>query len=196
MNGDAGVKEVLKDIIREHLDKAASSLFIDKSLGIIDESADNKESFMAAAVWISRRISLFIDKELAQTVYESLMGAIERIEVPQGMKRRYARVAFFRKVRVKHEGEYHDLDTENLSEGGMYIKTYAPFPAGSEIEISVPLEVGSRLDLRGVVLYERDPFGDTSRLPPGMAVEFRGIRTEEIEILQRFIQRVPLQASL
>ncbi len=195
MSGDAEVKQDLKVIIRGHLQKVASSLFIEKSFAIIDESADSKESFMAAAVWISRRISLFIDKDLAQTVYESLMTAIERINVPQGIKRRYRRVPFFKKVRVRHDGQYHELESENLSEGGMYIKTYDPFPAGSEIEISLPLEVGP-VHLKGVVLYERDHIGDTSKLPPGIAVEFRGIEAEEVEMLQRYIEKVPIQAAL
>ncbi len=196
MNGDTEVKQDLKVIIRGHLQKVASSLFVEKSLAIIDESADSKESFMAAAVWISRRISLFIDKDLAQTVYESMMAAIERINVPQGIKRRYTRVPFLKKVRVRHDGQYHELESENLSEGGMYIKSYDPFPAGSEIEISLPLEVDSPVHLKGVVLYERDHIGDTSRLPPGMAIEFRGIGTEEVEMLQRYIQNVPIQTSL
>ncbi len=94
MNGDVGVKQALKDIIRGHLDKAASALFTDKSLGIIDESADNKESFMAAAVRISKRISLFIDNDLAQKVYEDLMATIDKTVSLQGTRRRYRRIAF------------------------------------------------------------------------------------------------------
>jgi Tfp pilus assembly protein PilZ len=193
VNQDASVRDDLKKVIRGHLGKAASSLFIEKSLAILEESADNKESFMAAAVRISRRIALFIDRDLAQTVYESLMAAIEKIAAPQGTRRRYRRVAFCRKIRVGCDGEHHELDSENLSEGGMYIRTRDPFPAGSELEIALPMGAGNRLNLRGVVVYKSDPFGDTSKLPPGMAVEFREIGDKEAGVLRSYIQKIHTQ---
>ncbi len=196
MNQDVDVKHNLKNIVRGHLGRVASVLFVDKSLAMIDESADNKESFMAAAVRISRRVALFVDKDLAQTVYESLMTAIERIEAPRGTRRRYRRVDFFSKVHVKYDGEHHELESENLSEGGMYIKTRDPFPAGSELEITLPLEVGSNIHLTAIVVYKKDPFGETSKLPPGMAVEFKKVRNEHAEVLRSFIQRVTVQSTL
>ncbi len=189
MNQDGDVKETLKNIIRGYLDKAASSLSIGKYLAIIDESADNKESFIAAAVRISRRISMFVDKDLAQTVYESLIAAVEGIEVPQGIKRRYTRVAFIRTVRVKHGGEYHELESENISEGGMYARTRDPLPAGSEIEMTLPLDLGSSIHVTGIIHpYGTEPFGDTSRLPRGMVIEFKGVGDEETGMLRNYIQ--------
>jgi len=195
VNQDTDFKDDLKNIVGKHLGKSASPLFVDKSLAIIEESADNKESFMVAAVRISRRIALFIDRDLAQTVYESLMTALEKIEAPQGTRRRYRRVTFCRTVRVRYDGEHLELESENLSEGGMYIRTKDPLPAGSEIEITLPLEVGRRINLTGVVVYKKDPFGETSKLPPGMAIEFRKVRDEETEMLRSFIQGAPVQAS-
>lgn len=194
MNQDTDVKDDLKNIIRGYLDKAASSLFVDKSLAIIDESADNKESFMAVALRISKRTALFIDKDLAQTVYERLMAAIVKIASPQGTRRRYRRVAFRKKVRVRYGSEHYELDSENLSEGGMFIRTKEPFPVGSEIEITLPL-VASRIHLTGVVVHKKDPFDETSKLPPGMAIEFKEIGDKETEMLRSYTQTAPAQAA-
>jgi hypothetical protein len=194
MNGDGDAREDLKNVLRGYLNNAASPLFLDKSLAIIGESADNKESFIAAALKISKRTALFINKDLAQTVYESLVAAIEKIDLPPGTRRRYRRVAFGKKVRVRQNGKHHELVAENLSEGGMFIKIYDPFPAGSELEITLPLDVGSHIHLKGVV--KRAFLGETSKCPRGMGVEFKEIRSEDIEMLRHYILRVPIQAIL
>lgn len=193
---DSNAKKSLKGIIREHLNRGASSLFIEKSLAIIDESAENKESFIAAAVWINKRISMFIDKDLAQRVYESLMVAIEKIDVPRGTKRRYVRVPFRKKVRVRHDGRNHELLSDNISEGGMYIRTDDPFPAGSRIEIALPLEGESLIHVTGVVLYKKEPLGKASKLPPGMAVEFKQVAEKDIRILREYIRKIPPRSDI
>jgi uncharacterized protein (TIGR02266 family) len=189
MNLDTNVKEGLKNIVRAHLDRSASSLFIGKSLAIIDESADNKESFIEAAVRISKRVALFIDKEIAQTVYDSLIDAIDRIAAPQGTRRRYRRVAFWKKVLVKYDGRHRELDSENLSEGGIFLRTEDPFPAGSKMELTLPLELGRRISLDGVVIYNRGPLGGSSKFPPGMGIQFNEIREKEAGMLRDHIRK-------
>ncbi len=194
MNGGRDVKEDLKNVLRGYLNNDASPLFIDKSLAIIGESADNKESFIAAALKISKRTALFINKDLAQTVYENLIAAIEKIDVPPGTRRRYRRVAFGKKVRVRHSAKYHELIAENLSEGGMFIKLYDPFPPDAELEITLSLDMGSHIQVKGVV--KRVLSGETSKCPRGMGVEFTEIRDEDVEMLRHYILRVPIQAIL
>jgi Tfp pilus assembly protein PilZ len=184
-----GVKDDLKNIIQKHIGEAVSSFFLEKSLSIINESADNKESFIAAADRISKRIALFIDKDLAQTVFESLKLEIEKKPLLQGTKRRYRRVTFCKKVDVRYDGANYELDSENLSEGGMYIRTKEPFPTGSEVEIILSLRVGSKIYLTGVVVYETSPLSDSSKLPHGMAIEFKEIGDKEKEMLRGYIER-------
>jgi Tfp pilus assembly protein PilZ len=184
-----GVKDDLKNIIQKHIGEAVSSFFLAKSLAIINESADNKESFIAAAARISKRIALFIDKDLARTVFESLKVEIEKKTLLPGTKRRYTRVTFCKKVRVRYDGAHYELDSETLSEGGMYIRTKEPFPAGSELEITLSLGVGSRIYLTGVVVYEKSPLSDSLKLPPGMAIEFKEIGNKETKMLRGYIQR-------
>lgn len=189
MNIDIDAKGALKNIIRGYLDKPASALFIKKSLESLDASPDNKESFIAAATQISKRIALFIDKNLAQTVYEGLMAAIEKLASPQGTKRRYRRVKFDKKVNITCAGKQYELDALNFSEGGIFIKAKDPFPAGSKIEITLPLELGRRIHLTGVVIHKRDPLGETSRLPSGMGIEFRNISEADAERLRSYVEK-------
>ncbi len=195
MNLDADSKGALKSIIRGYLDKAASSLFVKKSLAIVDESADSRESFTDAAVRISRRISLFIDRDLAQTVYESLMEAIEKIASPQGRRRKSRRVAFCKKVSMQYDGQRRELDSLNLSEGGIFIRAKDPLPAGAEMKLTLPLELGRSIPLTGVVIHRRDPSGETSRLPSGMGIEFKGISDDEAEMLRDYIRKVRIEPS-
>jgi Tfp pilus assembly protein PilZ len=184
-----GVKDDLRNIVQKHIGEAVSSFFLEKSLAIINESADNKESFIAAADRISKRIALFIDKDLAQTVFESLKVEIEKKPLLQGTRRRYTRVTFCKKVDVRYDGANYELDSENLSEGGMYIRTKEPFPAGSEVEITLSLEVGSQIYLKGVVVYKTVSLGVSSKLPPGMAIEFKEIGDKEKGTLRSYIKR-------
>ena len=136
------VKSDLKKIISENLAKAASSIFIDKSLAIIDESAENKESLLAAADRVSKRIDLFIDTDLAIKVFDVLRQEIENRELTPGTRRKHVRVAVCNKVYVTYNGIASELYTVNISAGGMYIKTKEPFPVGSKVVIS--LSFGNR----------------------------------------------------
>lgn len=191
MNQEEAVKEALKNITLGYLEKDASSFFISRCFKIIDESADSKESYMGAAARISKSIDLFIDRDMAQKVYDSIVAVIEKIDVPQGTKRRYRRVTFCKKVRVSSNGKQHELDSENLSEGGMYLRTEAPFPADSIMEITLPLEEGSSINLTGTVVYKKDPSGGTSKLPAGMAIEFKKVSEKETDMLRSYISKIP-----
>jgi Tfp pilus assembly protein PilZ len=184
-----GVKDDLKNIVQKHIGEAVSSFFLEKSLTIINESADNKESFIAAADRISKRIALFIDKDLAITVFESLKVEIEKKPLLQGTRRRYTRVTFCKKVDVRYDGANYELDSENLSEGGMYIRTKEPFPAGSKLEIILSLGIEGKIYLTGVVVYATSPLSASSKLPPGMAIEFKEIGDKEKGTLQSYIKK-------
>lgn len=191
-----GIRDDLKNIIREHLENTSSSIFLDKSLAILDESAESKESLMAAADRISNRIALFIDEELARRVLEHLKAEIGKSASPQGEKRRHVRVASSRKVLVTYNGSPHELYTENLSEGGMYIHTNAPFPIGTKLEMALDLDAGTQLHLKGVVIYIKRPFSDIFEHPSGMAIEFREMNNHDRRILEDFIKKLSVQDFL
>ena len=187
------VKDDLKNIISEHLTKVASSFFINKSLAIIDESADNRESFLAAADRVSKRIALFIDTDLAKKVFDVLKTEIEKRQLQPGTRRKYLRVTFRNRIYVTFNRISHELYTENISEGGMYINTKEPFPAGSEVEILLPLEAESQVRLKGTVASVKSPVSDMFGHPPGMGIEFKELRDDERQILRDFVKRISTQ---
>ena len=187
------VKSDLKKIISENLARTASSIFIDKSLAIIDESAENKESLLVAADKVSKRIALFIDTNLAIEVFDVLRLEIEHRELTPGTRRKHIRVAMCNKVYVTHNGIASERYTVNVSAGGMYIKTTEPLPVGSKVVISFPLEAGSHLNLKGNVANTQREIG---KQPPGMGIEFREIRDDEKKMLREFVKRVSAQDIL
>lgn len=196
MNPDLDAKGALASVIRGYLDKHASYLFIKKSLEILYASANNKESFITACTQISKRITMFIDKNLAQRVYEGLIAEIERLAVPQGTRRRYRRVNFDtvaiyeKKVSITCGGKVYELDSLNLSEGGIFIKTKDPFPVGSEIAITLPLELGRYIHLTGVVVHKRGRFNETSTLSSGMGIEFENVSVGDAEGLRSYVKKI------
>jgi uncharacterized protein (TIGR02266 family) len=187
------IKDDLKNIISEHLVNVASSFFIDKSLSSIDQSADNKESFLAAAERIRKRIALFIDTDLATKVFDILRLEIENRGLKTGIRRRYLRVTLRSRVYVTYNGAQHELYTENVSEGGMFIKAEEPFPVGSEVAISVSLDAGSNLRLRGIVMSAKLSPGSMPGHIAGMGIEFKEVRDDELRILRDFVTRTSTQ---
>jgi hypothetical protein len=183
------IKNDVKNILRELLRTAASDIFIDKCLMIIEESADNKESLIAAADKISKRIGLFIDVSMAENVLESLKAEIEKSNAAPGTKRRYERVNVPAKVHVTHNGTPVELSIQTISLEGMYIRTDDPCPVGTKVEIMLPMATGRPIHLRGVVIYIKNySLSDTSKYPSGMAVNFREITDDEFNALRDYMK--------
>jgi len=185
-----GIKSDLKNIISEHLAKAASSIFINKSMSIIDESAETKESLLVAADRVSKRIALFIDTDMAIKVFDVLRLQIENRELTAGTRRKHVRIAMCNKVYVTCNGTASELYTVNISAGGMYIMTKEPFPVGSKVVISLPLKAGSHIHLKGVVANIQCDIG---KQPPGMGIEFKEVGDEERQRLKDFVKKASVQ---
>jgi hypothetical protein len=179
-------KEGLKSIVMERLREAASSIFIGRALAVLDESADTKESLLCAADSISKRIALFIDTVLAKEIFDILTIEIEnRIQTP-GTRRKHERVNFCTKVRVTHNGATSELIAANLSLGGIYLRTPEPFGVGSKMELSVLVEGGSPLLLKGTVMHAKIGI---AKEHPGMGIEFNGVGVHELKILTNLIKK-------
>jgi Tfp pilus assembly protein PilZ len=185
-----GIKDDLKNIIQDHFREVTSSLFLDKSLAIIDESAQSRESFMAAADKIYKRTELFIDFGLAKRVYEDLTAHIEKSDMQPGQRRRYPRVTWHRDLEVIHAGTSYKLSSEDLSAGGMYLKAAEPFPVGSELRITLPLENERFISVTGTVVFAKASSGAPSNNPPGMGIKFKGLRDEEVKMLKQHVERL------
>lgn len=163
------IKDGLKDIITERLRDVASSMFLARALAILDESADNKESLLCAAETISKRIDLFIDSALAKKLLDVLRIEIENRGLTPGTRRKHERVNFSTKVHVTHNGIASELFSANLSLGGICLRTPEPFAVGSKVELSLPLEGGKHVRLKGIVIHAKSGI---AKHHPGMGIEF------------------------
>lgn len=107
-----------------------------------------------------------------------------------GTNRKHLRVSVNKKVRVTCDDKNFELFCENLSVGGIYLRKRDPFPIGSNLRIAFPIEGAPSVELEGTVIYTRELFGDLFKLPPGMAVEFRGLSKEDYVTLKNYIEQL------
>jgi uncharacterized protein (TIGR02266 family) len=109
---------------------------------------------------------------------------------PMGWKRKHMRAAVNTKVTVTANGATRTRHAESISAGGIYIRTNKPFPAGTDLELTVPLEGGRTLSLAGTVVYVKGLYGDVFKVPPGMAVEFRELTEETASELNTYAKQL------
>jgi two-component system chemotaxis response regulator CheY len=113
---------------------------------------------------------------------DSLHALLQKcITYPGGKKRRHLRTDYHKDVSVTCNGLSRKFYTVSLSERGVYLRTKDPFPAGTELDISLPVGPGGLLRVRGDVIYHKDVF--SASIDPGMAVEFKNLSANDEEIL-------------
>ena len=76
------------------------------------------------------------------------------------------------------------------------LRQKTPSPVGSEVAISLPMEAGSHIHLRGIVMSAKLPSANTPGHPVGMGIEFKEVRDEELTILRDFVREHQLKTSL
>jgi Tfp pilus assembly protein PilZ len=179
-------KNDIKKIVSTALEGVASTIFINHTLAIIEESADSKASFMAAADRIRNRVALFIDESLAGKLFAILHAEIGKMEMTPGTRRKHVRVGFRNKVNLTHGGRVYELYTTNISEGGMNVEIKEPFPVGAHVEISLPLKGGNSIAIDGVVVNIKSCRG---LQPAGMGIQFNGVSDLITTILKSIINR-------
>jgi uncharacterized protein (TIGR02266 family) len=108
-------------------------------------------------------------------------------------RRRFERLSAELEVSLVSTSNFYLGFTENLSEGGLFVATYAARPLGSEIEISVRLpDRADPLVLRGTVRWHRE-YSATSDGYPGMGIQFDELsETDKGDIAAFLVMRPPL----
>jgi uncharacterized protein (TIGR02266 family) len=76
-----------------------------------------------------------------------------------------------------------------ISEGGVFIATYATFPLGTPVEVLVTLPGGYESTFPGTVRFVRDPMDMESE--PGVGVRFEKLTAEQRDLVLRFIRKRP-----
>ncbi|MEJ2696387.1 MAG: response regulator, partial [Candidatus Sulfobium sp.] len=119
-----------------------------------------------------------------------LHGTIERcFSFRGGMSRKHLRAAFHKKVSLMHEGRQYQLFSESLSGGGIYLRKDVPLPVGSKVEVTLLLD-NTPVHVTGSVIYTRELFTGSFDLPPGMAIEFKGLGRHEHQQLNDYIEKL------
>lgn len=80
--------------------------------------------------------------------------------------------------------------SQDLSSGGVFIATYQPQPAGTEVGLYFALPDGHVVEAKGIVRWTREGGNDT---PPGMGVAFQDLSQPDLEAIEHFCEsRAPL----
>jgi len=105
----------------------------------------------------------------------------------RGTNRRHLRERFVKKLAVSTDGKEFEFYAETLSEGGIYLRTREPLPIGTEIRMTIGLDNSTSIRAQGTVIYTKRIQEDFMNLPPGMAVQFKGLSEKDVRSLKSYV---------
>jgi uncharacterized protein (TIGR02266 family) len=104
--------------------------------------------------------------------------------------RRTARRTINVEVGVASHSNFYQGFTENLSNSGVFVATYAVQPIGAKVDIVLTFPKGEQIHLSGVVRWLREAAGEHW---PGLGVQFESLSPEAEARVREFIRlREPL----
>ncbi len=74
----------------------------------------------------------------------------------------------------------------NLSEGGLFVRTFAPLPRGRQATVSFELSHGRRIQAEAQVMWRRE--ASAGGPPSGMGLAFTRLQPEHRERIRRFVR--------
>jgi uncharacterized protein (TIGR02266 family) len=96
-------------------------------------------------------------------------------------------------VDVESEDNLYAGLSYDVSAGGIFVATFDSPPIGSQVEVTVRLPDGSKIDLIGVVRWVRDSARATPGLPAGCGIEWNELPMDALRGLLHFAElREPL----
>lgn len=101
-------------------------------------------------------------------------------------RRNFLRVPLRVEVNLRNENTFFTGFSENLSEGGLFIATEAPFDIGDRVDLTLSLMGDQPTTQRATVRWIR-PFGAIGGLPTGIGVQFDDLGEERLIDLQEFV---------
>ena len=82
----------------------------------------------------------------------------------------------------------------NLSEGGLFVRTFAPLPRGRVARVRFSVNDGGRqVEAGATVRWRRDDAA--GGLPAGMGLEFTKIESESLDRIRRYLRSSTAQGS-
>ena len=98
-----------------------------------------------------------------------------------------SRVALGVRVDLRSQNTFFTGFSENISEGGLFIATEAPYHVGEELDVELSM-MGDGIPLKQkVVVRWVRPLEAAGGLPAGMGVQFLSLTEHDREMLQKFV---------
>ncbi|MCZ7681583.1 MAG: TIGR02266 family protein [Sandaracinaceae bacterium] len=109
-------------------------------------------------------------------------------------KRRTPRVELTTELTLYSESNFYAGFTEDISEGGVFVATYAKLPVGAAVSLHLSLPGDFEIRATGTVRWLRESGADEDGTePPGMGIELEWISDEDRELIREFVRnRSPL----
>jgi uncharacterized protein (TIGR02266 family) len=76
-----------------------------------------------------------------------------------------------------------------ISEGGVFVATYATFEVGTAVTVHVSLPGGFEFKVPGRVHFVRDPMDMNDDAEPGMGLRFEALPPDHRELILRFVRK-------
>jgi uncharacterized protein (TIGR02266 family) len=119
-----------------------------------------------------------------RTMAAALSDAEDQTQTPEG--RVFARVGLNVEVNMRSENTFFTGFSENISEGGLFVATEAPYEIGERLDLSLSVMGDESKTLTGIVRWVR-PGGTSGGLPAGMGVQFVDLDDAVLRALQGFV---------
>jgi len=130
----------------------------------------------------------YITKPVKITALNDMLNQF--ITYEGGKKRKFLRTTFEKNVSVTFNGITNEHRAVSLSEGGIFIRRREPFQVGTEVQLDVPLRDETVLHLKGIVIYVKGISGDIFRIPPGIAIAFKDLTSDDSSQLHSCIKEL------
>ncbi|NNL65905.1 MAG: TIGR02266 family protein [Myxococcales bacterium] len=119
---------------------------------------------------------------------ESLGAAFEGKRATSAEQREHLRLPSHLKVVFENGDELREAFLENISEGGLFIRTQRPLCKGAPLRLRIVADALPPLEVSGRVVWSREL--ERTDAPAGMGVEFEGVDEAARELLDRLIEWV------
>lgn len=108
-------------------------------------------------------------------------------------RRVFERWALHAAVDIESDDNLYAGLSYDISAGGIFVATADTPPLGTEVQVTVTLPDGTRLELAGTVRWVREYDRSSSGLPMGIGIEWESLPFESLRTLMRFAElRDPL----
>lgn len=108
-------------------------------------------------------------------------------------RRRFERHDLAAEIGMRSESNFYTGFSDDLSEGGLFVATYALLPVGARVEVSFWLPSGHEIKCTAEVRWVRDPRHqhDDHHTSPGMGVRFLGLSSDDQNAIRHFMEYRP-----